>query len=755
MISFAPAPKVLKKFAPRIAGRFLFTIIFISTVTLAPRALVAQGSSVRAETFPLGANGQVQISNARGATRVQSWDNNSVRVVAEKKTPAGSALEPADLMLMGAQGSLFVECKNSARGGRVDLTVYAPRYAALQVTGGAWAVEATGPFASTIIETTTGSISLRMPSNDNARVSLRTSSGIAKSTVPLVVSDKAGNRMIEGTLGEGGSDIILVSQAGNITLAPGPAVPSMIARRATTVDASYPASSDQPSLPSQQHSSNQDPSRNQAGSQGPVYRPSSIPGPRHSGGATYDEPTQSGGQSSGQTGGGSVVFAGNDRSDDVNESYTAGGPFSRPRIERNTSNGNSGLRVRIIPSTTPLGSPRDTGGQVNDNAQDDPRSNRQSSGGVFPDNDARQQSGSGGYNNQTRGNAGNQPSGPYGPRRTPGGRDDIFNESPESPAAGNRSSAPPTLGRRDDSDDVPAGVSREEAPDGDTITLDSALVNLNVSVMNRSGGAIANLKKEDFQIQENGTPQSVEFFQTGTAPFNLVLALDLSGSIKDKLDVVKSAALKFIDVLGSQDRVAVLTFTDEVRVISQLTQDRKELRRRIREIERPDGATAFYEAMWFALADTLKGTAGQRNAIVVMTDGVDSSLDRYSPAPTRVSFTQLTRRLEESDVIMFPIYLDTEYEEVFERMNSSSEVYAIARDQLERLAEVSGGHTFRAEKAGDLSGVYKQVAGLIRTVYSVGYYPTNAERDGKFRRVRVSVSRPEAAVRTRKGYYAK
>ncbi len=755
MISFAPACEITEKIAPRKVGRVLLTILFIVSTTFAPKASIAQGSSVRAETFPLGANGQVHISNSRGATRVQSWDNNSVRVVAEKKTPAGSALDPADLMLMGAQGSLFIECKNTGRGGRVDLTVYAPRYAALQVVGGSWAVEAAGPFASTIIETTTGAISLRMPSNDNARVSVRTSSGIVKSTVPIAVSDKAGNRMIEGTLGEGGSDVILVSQAGNITLTPGPAVSSMIARGANTIDSSYSGVSDQQGSPSPMQRSTPTASGGQGRSQGPVFRPSSIPGPGQSGGGMVDEPApQAGGQSSGQSGGGgSAVFAGSDRNDDVNETYKATGPFSRPRIERNTSTGNSGLRVRIIPSTSALGSARDTGGQLN-NDQDDQRGNRQSTGGIFPDDDARQQNGSGGYSNQSRGGAGNQPANRPA-RRTPAGHEDVFNDPGENTTGGNRPSAPPVLAKRGDSEDAPAATNREDATDEDTITLDSALVNLNVSVMNRSGGAIANLKKEDFQIQENGATQNVEFFQTGTAPFNLVLVLDLSGSIKDKLEVVKSAALKFIDVLGPQDRVAVLTFTDEIRVISQLSQDRKELRRRIKEIERPDGGTSFYEAIWFALADTLKGTAGQRNAIVVMTDGVDSSLDRYSPAPTRVSFNQLARRLEESDVIMFPIYLDTEYEEVFERMNSSSEVYAIARDQLERLSELSGGQSFRAEKVGDLSGVYKQVAGLIRTVYSVGYYPTNLERDGTFRRVRVTVDRPDAAVRTRKGYYAK
>jgi VWFA-related protein len=299
---------------------------------------------------------------------------------------------------------------------------------------------------------------------------------------------------------------------------------------------------------------------------------------------------------------------------------------------------------------------------------------------------------------------------------------------------------------------VPAPVRSEE---DDSIVLNSAVVNLNVSVTDRSGLALANLKKEDFEILENNERQAVEFFAPTTSPFNLVLLLDLSGSIKDKLDVVKAAALKFIDVIGPQDKVAVLTFTHEVRVVSQLTANRDMLRKRIREIEKPDGGTAFYDAMWWAMLDTLRGTQGQRNAIVVMTDGVDSSLDRYNPAETRVTFPQLARRLEESDVIVFPIYLDTEYEEVFLRGNGSSEGYAIARTQLERIAELSGGQLFRAEQAKDLSGVYKQVAAALRTLYSVGYYPTNAERDGTYRRVRVTVARPNAAVRSRKGYYAK
>ncbi|HVG18139.1 MAG TPA: VWA domain-containing protein, partial [Blastocatellia bacterium] len=348
----------------------------------------------------------------------------------------------------------------------------------------------------------------------------------------------------------------------------------------------------------------------------------------------------------------------------------------------------------------------------------------------------------------------------FGPRQPSSSRDEQGRDYDEVASGRGRPDAPPVL-RRDSAGDT-AGVAPDSSgastgadPGDEAVVLKAALVNLSVSVTNRSGVALANLKKEDFEVEENGRRQKVEFFQTTTAPFNLVLVLDLSGSIKDKLDVVKSAALRFLDVIGPQDKVAVVAFTHEIKVVSQLTSDRDELRRRIKAIERPEGGTAFYEAMWFTLADTLRGTRGQRNAIVVMTDGVDSSLDRYNPAPTRVTFNQLARRLEESDTLVFPVYLDTEFEEVFERRNSSSEAYAVARDQLDLIAELTGGQKFRAEKVGDLSGVYKQVAAAIRTVYSVGYYPVNAERDGTYRRVRVSVNRPEAAVRTRKGYYAR
>jgi VWFA-related protein len=411
-------------------------------------------------------------------------------------------------------------------------------------------------------------------------------------------------------------------------------------------------------------------------------------------------------QISGAPGSNSIIFS-QDNSDKEAEETLRAGPFSRTRQESHSNNGSVGLTVRIIPSGQPAG------------GSPDPRYRRDS---IYDQTDEDEPLKAERAYNSSAGEV---------------SRPDVADRSLDLPA------------------DAATRRSSTTKADEGVIKLESALVNLNVSATDRQGRSLTNLKKEDFEVWENGEPQKIEFFAPQAAPFNLVLLLDLSGSIYDKIEVVKSAALHFLDVIGPQDKVAVVTFTREVKVLSQLTANRDLLRKRIKAIERPEGGTAFYEALWFTLVDTLRGTQGQRNAIVVMTDGVDNSLERFNPAPTRVSFDRLLKLLGMSDVIVFPVYLDTEYEEVFMRGNSTSEAYAIARARLQKIAEITGGQVFQAKEANDLAGVYSQVAAALRTLYSVGYYPTNSARDGTFRRVDVRINRPDAVARTRKGYYAK
>ncbi len=754
--------------------------LVVSAVVLvaAGVTLHAQGSAVRVETFSLKLNGEVVVENPRGSTRVESWDYQTVRIVAEKKDASGSSIEPGELVLMRAQNSVIVQCRQGS--GRVDLTLYVPNGARLQVTGGVWPVDIGGALASALVDTTSGSISYRLPSNDDARVAMRSRMGIVLSNSPLTPKGESGTRSLEGQIGTGAAQVILNSQKGNVTLTPGPNL-SASARASKTETL---AANTQPARGATPTASDVD-SQTRVAPRADVTSQQTRRDPIRQDDVDVNDPgsTRQAVQSNG-----SVVFAGSDRSDDSSRTTTSG-PFTRPRRERNTSGGDSGLKVRIIPASEPPRSSKDAAGSVFDQPTDEeeaqkggksstkgsvsspsrsvptyPASGPVTLGGSDRSDDSSTKARVGPLErdrqarNTSGGNSGlrvriipaNVPPGPsresnsvFDQRDEPtqgsagGGTstegpsrveqtsrsddylqrgantqraDSVTGADDEMASTNSRGAAPPVLRRTVTADSSSAPATGEagtiaKSPDEDAIVLKAALVSLNVSVTNRAGVALANLKKEDFEVAENSEPQKIEFFQPTTAPFNLVLALDLSGSIKDKLDIVKSAALRFVDVLGPQDRVAVVTFTDEIRVVSHLTNDREELKRRIKAVDRSQGGTAFYEALWFSLVDTLRGTRGQRNAIVVMTDGVDSSLDRYNPMQSRVSFNQLARRLEESDVIVFPIYLDTEYEEVFERGNSSSEAYAVARDQLERIGELTGGRMFKAEKVGDLSGV--------------------------------------------------
>lgn len=629
-------------------------------------AVQARAQSVRIETFDLKSGGNVRVENARGATRVEVWQMNSVRIVAEKSE--GSLLA-SELVLMKMENTVFINCRQSP--GRVDLTIHVPRGSHLQISGGAWPVEVSGSLSSAVIETTSGQIRYHLPQTDSARIVMRSARGAVRSAIPLEIKERSA-RELQGQLGLGSSPIMLYSESGQITL---------LAARESALSALSPQKGQPPETPAPPDG---DAQKGAPGDQ--QGDPSSIALPP----SRRPQPDQSGG---------SVIFSGGARDRTKSTDYSVG-PLSRSRQKTESESGSTGIRVRIIPST-PSRSAEENRGEP-DLA---PRP-------TYP---------------SARATTDYEPS------------DDASKEAPvlRRPEAAVGAPAPPA-----------------PSSDEDAVVIETSLVNLNVSVINRSGKSIPNLRKDDFRVFENGEPQKIEFFASTNAPFNLVLLLDLSGSIRGKIEVVKSAALRFLEVIGPQDKVAVVTFSSQVNVISELTANRNFLAAAIRSIESPEGGTALYEALWFALTRMLDKTRGQRNAIVVLTDGVDSSLQQFGYRPTRITFDRLARRLEESDVMVFPIYLDTEQEQVFELGNSTAEEYEIARSRLAQMAELTGGQMFQAKRTRDLAGVYEGVAAALRTVYSLGYYPTR-ERDGSYRRVRVVVNHPDAVVRTRRGYYAR
>ena len=335
----------------RVRSLFLFAFVFLLASTT-PRA---QGTAVRTETFSLKPGGEIVVENARGATRVESWDYQTVRVLAEKRAP-GSSIEPGELVLMGAQNSLIVQCRQGSD--RIDLTLYVPHGAQLQVTGGSWPVDVGGVLSSVIVETTSGNIAYRIPSNDDARIAMRSTQGAVRSTMPLTAAERAGTHSLRGRMGNGTAQIILNSQSGSVALAPAPNSPAVArvfsqqpAAQATGMESSSGAGSARSEVES----------RRAASSSSTVSRDS----------VQQNEPVGRNAVSSSQTvqSNGSVVFAGNDRSVD-SSSTTTTGPFVRPRTERNTSSGGSGLKVHIIPSSSPPHTSQDAARSSDDQTRD-------------------------------------------------------------------------------------------------------------------------------------------------------------------------------------------------------------------------------------------------------------------------------------------------------------------------------------------------------------------------------------------------
>ena len=303
----------------------------------------------------------------------------------------------------------------------------------------------------------------------------------------------------------------------------------------------------------------------------------------------------------------------------------------------------------------------------------------------------------------------------------------------------------------------PANCIAQSTEPTETLRVDSDLVDLKVSVVSLNPqNRVADLQQKDFLVLEDGMPQEISFFAAAAAPFDLVLLLDLSGSTADKVKLIRSSAKRFVDATRPLDRVAIVTFTDAPHVVSALTWDRKLLKSSIDDIEKPLGGTKFWDSLRYVLETLLTAKqASRRSAIVVMTDGVDNALPDVYGEGSRTNFVELLDIVRHSNTILFPIYLDTENEEV-RRHRTPKSAYPIARDQLARLAEACGTTVYRANKLKDLDAVYQQVIRDLGTVYSIGYRPSNTLRDGRWRTVTVQLlDYHEVSARTKRGYFAK
>jgi VWFA-related protein len=304
------------------------------------------------------------------------------------------------------------------------------------------------------------------------------------------------------------------------------------------------------------------------------------------------------------------------------------------------------------------------------------------------------------------------------------------------------------------------GLVRGQDPKGqdpvETIRIDSDLVDLKVSVIGTAGNtAVPPLEQKDFVVLEDGRPQEISFFAAADAPFDLVLLLDLSGSNSKKLKMIRNSAKRFVEATRPTDRVAVVSFTDQPALYSSFTLDRARLKKSIDDMDDAYGGTNFWDSLNWVVRVLVPQGSNRRSAVVVMTDGVDNALpDVYGDGST-TDFNTLLENIRDSETIVFPIYLDTEEDNV-KNHHVPRAAYALAREQLAQISAACATPMYRAAKLSDLDKVYAQVVHDLSTVYSIGYIPTNKALDGKWRSVEVRlVQRPELLARTKRGYRAK
>lgn len=314
---------------------------------------------------------------------------------------------------------------------------------------------------------------------------------------------------------------------------------------------------------------------------------------------------------------------------------------------------------------------------------------------------------------------------------------------------------------RDVTESTPAGnnvTSPSDAPKAD-LTIDTRLVSLNAAVLNSNGIPLTRLNAEDFRIYENQVPQKITHFTPVTAPVNLLLVLDYSGSTEKKKDVMKEAARRFVNSLSPGDRVAVAVFARRYKLACEFTSDRKVLNKVIKDLSLPSSGTAYYDAMWKSL-EVFNDLNSGRNAIIVLTDGVDNSISRPRTYAPSHPFDKLFERITNDNVTIYPLYLDTEYETVEKRRGPDThETYAVARKQLQEIADQTGGRVYRVNDVKDLDQVYSKLAAELRTLYSIAYAPADDSapdtRPHQWREIKLEVMDKSASVRTRKGYWTK
>ncbi|MGI8787134.1 MAG: VWA domain-containing protein [Pyrinomonadaceae bacterium] len=344
--------------------------------------------------------------------------------------------------------------------------------------------------------------------------------------------------------------------------------------------------------------------------------------------------------------------------------------------------------------------------------------------------------------------------------------------------------------------------AQDKKTDDEILRVDTQIVDVPIIVTDKTGKPLTNLKKSNFIVYEDGKKQELSDFSATSAPFEVALLLDTSGSTRSDLQLITRAAENFIASLRAGDRVSIISFNTKIRdgkktavseVLTALTDDRNKLKNALSQVQTSNG-TPYYDALAQIIERVFNekptGDFRGRRALVALTDGVDStSVSDFDEA--RADFEQAgitsyfiqvdTREFFEDNLLgdcegamrfsMAQIrryyrtfYPKSKIEKVsnfcqlgdFERLEISKKLYELADMEMQAMAKMSGGRVFPVEDLSEARTAFSKVAAEIGTKYSLGYYSSNEKRDGTYRKIKIELKGVPvgATIRAREGYTA-
>ena len=273
--------------------------------------------------------------------------------------------------------------------------------------------------------------------------------------------------------------------------------------------------------------------------------------------------------------------------------------------------------------------------------------------------------------------------------------------------------------------------------------VDVNLVVVNVTVTDPFDRIVTGLEQTNFQVFDEKVEQKIEAFSTEDAPISVGLVFDSSGSMSDKIQKSKEAALQFFRTSNPQDEFMLISFSARPDLITGFTSKFENIQDRLLFVK-SGGRTALLDAIYLGLSEMKKATTNRR-ALLVISDGGDNH--------SRYTENDVKRAVKESDVQIYSVGI---FEPLSSRGRTTEE--AGGPSLLADLAEVSGGRMFSVEDTNELPDIAEKISIELRNQYVIGYRPSNLVRDGRWRRVRVKLNPPKGLpalqIYSRTGYYA-